>query len=79
VVNANGLNIIPNKNLLISTYLIPSGGTKQPAYDITQPQTAIPFTPSSNGTYTVEFFNNRDDVVDFLETYLPIPRVGNNY
>jgi hypothetical protein len=64
------------KALSISTYLIPNGGTKQPAYDWTKPNTSIGFTPSSNGAYSVEFLNNRDDVVQQIEAYLPIPREG---
>ncbi|MDR0859425.1 MAG: hypothetical protein LBO09_00090 [Candidatus Peribacteria bacterium] len=63
----------------ISTYLIPNGGTKQLPYDPTKPNTAVAFTPSSNGVYTVEFINQRDDTVMEIDTYLPIPRAGNNF
>ncbi|MDR0651659.1 MAG: hypothetical protein LBG59_10120 [Candidatus Peribacteria bacterium] len=39
------LTVLANDVLLMDTYLIPDGGTRQPPYDPSQPQTAVPFTP----------------------------------
>jgi hypothetical protein len=39
----------------------------------------VGFTPSSNGEYTVEIVNNRDDTITEIKTYLPIPRAGLNF
>jgi hypothetical protein len=79
-INTNAvLNILENKSLTVSTYLIPDGSSKQLPYDPTKPDTAVGFTPSSNGAYSVELLNNRDDVVTQIETYLPIPKQGNNF
>jgi hypothetical protein len=77
--NDTSLKIIPNKILNIDTYLIPNGGPKQPPYDPGIASRALGFTPSSRGEFTVELFNNRDDVVINVETYLPVPKAGNNF
>jgi hypothetical protein len=73
------LMILENKNLSISTYLVPNGGSKQSPYDPNKPTTAVGFTPNSYGRYTVEITNQRDDVVTDIETYIPIPRAGLNF
>jgi hypothetical protein len=43
--NTSTTQIVAANVLLMDTYLIPDGGTKQPSYDPTQPQTAVAFTP----------------------------------
>jgi hypothetical protein len=39
------VSVIPNKNLIIDTYLVPNGGTKTPAYNPAIPSSAVGFTP----------------------------------
>jgi hypothetical protein len=43
--NTATTQIVAANVLLMDTYLIPNGGTRQPPYDPTQPQTAVGFTP----------------------------------
>jgi hypothetical protein len=43
--NTSTTQIVAANVLLMDTYLIPEGGTRQPSYDPNQPQTAVGFTP----------------------------------
>jgi hypothetical protein len=43
--NTATTQILATNVLLMDTYLIPDGGTRQPSYDTAQPQTAVAFTP----------------------------------
>jgi hypothetical protein len=43
--NTAATQVISSNVLLMDTYLIPDGGTRQPSYDPSQPQTAVAFTP----------------------------------
>jgi hypothetical protein len=78
-IGVSTLTILENKNLTISTYLVPNGGSKQPEYNTSNPTSAVGFTPSSNGAYSVEVLNQRTDVVTKIEAYLPIPKQGLNF
>jgi hypothetical protein len=71
--------IIAANVLLMNTYLIPNGGSKQPEYNTSNPSSAVGFTPSSHGDYSVEVINQRTDVVTKIEAYLPLPKQGLNF
>ncbi|MDR2415909.1 MAG: hypothetical protein LBD75_04855 [Candidatus Peribacteria bacterium] len=43
--NTATTQIVAANILLMDTYLIPDGGTRQPSYNPSQPQTAVAFTP----------------------------------
>ncbi|MDR2541111.1 MAG: hypothetical protein LBD11_05000 [Candidatus Peribacteria bacterium] len=76
--NTATTQIIAANVLLMDTYLIPDGGTRQPSYNPAQPETAVAFTPGTVGKYEVIFDNQRSNTVGSL-VYLPIPRIGNNF
>lgn len=75
----NGLKIIDKKELLIDTYIQPKGGERQSAYVEGTDSTAVGFTPGTEGEYTVEIFNNRDEAVDSFYAYLPVPKENINF
>ena len=76
--NTSTTQIIASNVLLMDTYLIPDGGTRQPSYDPAQPATATAFTPGTVGKYEVVFDNQRNNTVGSL-VYLPLPKEGNNF
>jgi hypothetical protein len=73
------MQIIAVNVLMMNTYLVPNGGSKQPEYNTSNPSSAVGFTPSSNGEYSVEVINQRTDVVTKIEAYLPLPKQGLNF
>ncbi|MFV0393635.1 MAG: hypothetical protein ACK5LC_04450 [Coprobacillaceae bacterium] len=71
--------ITAKEELMVDTYIIPEGQTEaKPEYDDTSDETkkstAVGFTPSAIGNYTVQIFNNRKDVVNSVTTYIPVPK-----
>ncbi|WP_414843265.1 SdrD B-like domain-containing protein, partial [Erysipelothrix tonsillarum] len=71
------LIIFPKEELSIDTYIVPQGGSRQPAYDATL-QNAVGFIPGSMSTYYVNILNNRKDTVKEIITYIPVPKTGMN-
>ncbi|MCA9364791.1 MAG: carboxypeptidase regulatory-like domain-containing protein [Candidatus Moranbacteria bacterium] len=75
---SNLLTILPKKELLITTEITPSGQSPRPPYDGTD-ATVTRFTPATTASYSVDIFNNRDDIVDELRAYLPVPKTGYDF
>ncbi len=68
------------KELLIDTFIVPSGElSAKPPYDPASPSTAVPFTPSAEGNYSVSILNNQDNVAKDLLVYIPVPKENNNF
>jgi hypothetical protein len=76
--NTSTTQIVAANVLLMDTYLVPDGGSRQSSYNPSQPQTATSFTPGSIGKYEIIFNNQRSNTVGSL-VYLPVPKEGNNF
>ncbi|MDE8033218.1 hypothetical protein PT089_07020 [Erysipelothrix rhusiopathiae] len=73
------LNIIPREELIIDTYIQPKGDIRRPSFDITKPETAVSFTPSTEATYTVDLLNNKNVSINGFSVYIPVPKDGNDF
>ncbi|MGL5041841.1 MAG: LapB repeat-containing protein [Culicoidibacterales bacterium] len=75
---ANNTTLLINqqKILMLDSYIVPENESRRPAYDLQNPATAVGFTQGAKAEYVVDVFNNRDDAVNSLLSYIPVPRTG---
>lgn len=73
------LSIISQEGLYIDTSIKQSNGESQPAYDEDNPDTAVGFTPNSDAIYEVAIQNITTGTISSIDTYIPVPKEGNNF
>ncbi|MFV0396098.1 MAG: hypothetical protein ACK5LC_17215 [Coprobacillaceae bacterium] len=84
VINNKILTITAKNDLIVDTGLKLEGETSnRPPYndstEQTQKDTAVGFTLGTTGIYTVDIFNNLTTTVESVTTYIPVPKLGNNF
>lgn len=75
----NTLNITPSAELYVNSFIRREDGNIQPPYDEEKPTTAVGLVPNSQVKYTVEIMNSMTTPVNAVETFIPVPKEGNNF
>lgn len=73
------IKVVENKNMLVETFLSISGEKAKDPYVEGNSNSVAYFTPGTNADYTVSLTNNSDAAATGFETYIPIPKTGENY
>ena len=73
------LTITEADEVVIETYIVPNGEPRRPSYNTSEPSSAIGFTPTTEGTYTVTVLNARKKVAEEFVAYIPVPKEGNDF